>query len=184
MRGGSLWAWCRLAADDAVLVSIDLPGGHFGGGYDKTEAGHIAAYAGPRQQLHLICGDSHSMATLNELKLTLSGRSIDLLFIDGDHTYEGVKQDYAMYAPLVSASGMVAFHDILPCRPEDGDVHQLWEEIKADGEWREFIAPDEGSWRGQWGGIGLLIARQNAGGTPERHARSSLELSTVEVEVG
>jgi hypothetical protein len=162
MRGGSLWAWTRLAAADALLVSIDLPGGKFGGGYDNSEASRITTYPRLNQKLHLIRGDSHSETTLNELKHTLDGRLIDLLFIDGDHAYEGVTQDYAMYAPLVSPEGMVAFHDIRPCRPEDGDVHRLWEEIKADGEWHEFISPDEPSWRGQWGGIGLLIARPTA----------------------
>jgi predicted O-methyltransferase YrrM len=160
MRGGTLWAWCRLAAEDALIVSIDLPGGDFGGGYDKSQASRIATYSRRGQRLHLIRGDSHAVATLSELKQTLSGRLIDLLFIDGDHTYEGVKQDYAMYAPLVTAGGMIAFHDILPCRPEDGDVHRLWEEIKSSEDWREFVAPEEQSWRGRWGGIGVLIRQE------------------------
>jgi predicted O-methyltransferase YrrM len=38
---------------------------------------------------------------------------VDLIFIDGDHSYEGVKQDFEIYAPLVRSDGLIAFHDIL-----------------------------------------------------------------------
>jgi hypothetical protein len=30
---------------------------------------------------------------------------VDFLFIDGDHTYEGVKKDFEMYSPLVRREG-------------------------------------------------------------------------------
>jgi hypothetical protein len=36
------------------------------------------------------------------------------LFIDGDHTYEGVRRDFEMYSPLVRKGGIIAFHDIYP----------------------------------------------------------------------
>ena len=38
--------------------------------------------------------------------------SIDLLFIDGDHSYEGCLADWQSYAPLLSDSAIVAFHDV------------------------------------------------------------------------
>jgi len=31
--GGTLFIWCRLGSEDATIISIDLPGGPFGGGY-------------------------------------------------------------------------------------------------------------------------------------------------------
>jgi len=37
--------------------------------------------------------------------------SIDLLFIDGDHSAEGVKRDYDLYAPKVKPGGTILFHD-------------------------------------------------------------------------
>lgn len=40
--------------------------------------------------------------------------TIDLLFIDGDHTYGGVKSDFENYAPLVSSGGLVVFDDYNP----------------------------------------------------------------------
>jgi len=38
-------------------------------------------------------------------------RQIDLLFIDGDHTYEGVKRDWELFNPHVRPFGIVVFHD-------------------------------------------------------------------------
>lgn len=36
---------------------------------------------------------------------------IDLLFIDGDHSFSGVRLDYELLAPLVKPGGIVALHD-------------------------------------------------------------------------
>ena len=44
-------------------------------------------------------------------KITTITKSIDLLFIDGDHTYEGVKSDLENYIDLVKPGGCVVFHD-------------------------------------------------------------------------
>ena len=38
---------------------------------------------------------------------------IDLIFIDGDHTYEGVKRDWELFLPHLSELGVVVFHDTL-----------------------------------------------------------------------
>lgn len=36
---------------------------------------------------------------------------IDMLFIDGDHSYEGCKMDFDLYFPLIKKSGIIIFHD-------------------------------------------------------------------------
>lgn len=38
---------------------------------------------------------------------------IDLLFVDGDHTYEGVKRDWELFSPHVRPFGFVVFHDTM-----------------------------------------------------------------------
>jgi predicted O-methyltransferase YrrM len=157
-RGGTFAAWCQLAQPDAVLVSIDLPGGAHGGGYSEQDAAHFAARAKPAQSLHFLRADSHAPETKAELVALLAGRPVDFLMIDGDHTYEGVACDYEMYGPLVAPGGVIAFHDILP-HPQvpDCQVDCFWAELRATREHREFTDPaDERGW-GQWGGIGVLL---------------------------
>lgn len=51
----------------------------------------------------------------------------DLVFIDGDHSFEGVSFDYAYYGKQF-ARKVIAFHDILGLRDCEG-VKQLWDVI-------------------------------------------------------
>jgi hypothetical protein len=41
-------------------------------------------------------------------------KPFDFLWIDGDHSYEACKKDFADWFPLLSAGGFVAFHDSAP----------------------------------------------------------------------
>lgn len=84
---------------------------------------------------------------------------IDLLFIDGDHTYEGVKLDYDLYSQRVRKGGLIAFHDIVPDkRPAlqktdyKGGVPAFWNEIKQGKKYIEII--DDPNQDGM--GIGVL----------------------------
>ncbi len=40
-------------------------------------------------------------------------QKIDLIFIDGDHSYEGVKRDWELFLPYLSEFGVVVFHDTI-----------------------------------------------------------------------
>jgi hypothetical protein len=44
----------------------------------------------------------------------------DLLFIDGDHRYESVKQDFEQWSPLMEIGSVVAFHDANITKLKDG----------------------------------------------------------------
>jgi predicted O-methyltransferase YrrM len=86
----------------------------------------------------LLRKDSHQPETLSGIHEILQGHKLDFLFIDGDHSYEGVRKDFEMYSPLVRGSGLVAFHDITPCPPPK-EVFKFWNEVKGSYVHKEFI---------------------------------------------
>lgn len=69
----------------------------------------------------------------------------DVVFIDADHSYEGVKKDWENYGPLGT---VVAFHDIAH---DDCGVTRLWSEIKATGVETYEIINTPG-----WFGVGIV----------------------------
>src|SRR6202021_3047068 len=95
------------------VVRFQLPRGQFGGGYPRRKMALVPRFPRNRQQLPLIRGDSHTPETLDRVERLLTSDKLDYLFIDGDHTYDGVKRDFEMYSPLVRSGGMIAFHDIV-----------------------------------------------------------------------
>ncbi len=152
-KGGTLFLFCQVSSPKAQAISVDLPGGKFGGGYSSRKSNLYRAFAKSNQEIVLIRKNAHHEHTLNEVKKVLSGLKLDFLFIDGDHTYEGVKKDFEMYSPLVRKGGIVAFHDIAK-HPEKSkcEVNKFWEEIKYNHKNSEFINNvNQGTY-----GIGLI----------------------------
>jgi predicted O-methyltransferase YrrM len=138
--GGTLLLLCELSTSDAKIISVDLPEGPFGGGYPRRKMPLFRRFARARQQLHLIRGDSHAARTKEEVLRILDGERLDYLFLDADHTYAGVQQDFRMYSPLVRSGGIVAFHDIVTYDPETKcEVGKFWNETKADYRHYEII---------------------------------------------
>jgi predicted O-methyltransferase YrrM len=132
LKGGTLFIWCQLAAQDAAIFSIDLPHGQFGGGYNEKSLPFFQAFLKSGQTLDCLRGDSHSKQIRDQFFALLKGRELDFLFIDGDHSYGGVKKDYEDYSPFVRKGGVVAFHDIVR-RDNDPtiEVWKFWHELKT-----------------------------------------------------
>jgi predicted O-methyltransferase YrrM len=157
-RGGSFYGLCKVADQHATLVSIDLPGGLFGGGYSEAELRTMRSYGLSSQSLHFLRCDSHDLSTRDAVVKVLGGQPVDFLMIDGDHRYEGVRRDFELYAPLVGNGGLIAFHDILPHpRVPLCQVDIFWNEIKGRYHHLELVDPAEDWGNGQWGGIGVLF---------------------------
>lgn len=64
-----------------------------------------------KSNICLIKGDSRIQNTIQEIKGLLQTKVIDLLFIDGDHSYEGVKSDFNNYRSFLSPNSIVVFDD-------------------------------------------------------------------------
>ena len=152
--GGTLFCFCKLAKNDATIISIDLPEGPFGGGYPEWKTIIYRAFKKPNQRLFLLRMDSHKKETLEEVKKILNGNQLDFLFIDVDHSFEGVKRDFEIYSPSVRKEGIIGFHDIIPGPIENvGGVPEFWKEIKNNFRIQEIVKD-----RQQGGcGIGIII---------------------------
>lgn len=140
-HGGSLYAWCQVADENATIISLDLPGGEYGGGYHPAREKFYKNFAQKNQTLHLLRGDSHQEAAKKAVYEILAGREVDFLFIDGDHSYEGVKKDYEMYQAWVKKGGVIALHDIVE-RNDDAkiEVSRFWKELKkSQARTKEFV---------------------------------------------
>lgn len=81
---------------------------------------------------NFIQGSSHDPITLQlAMKNLGEGEMYDMAFIDGDHKYPGVKQDFEEYSQLVKPGGIIMLHDIIN---QNEGVRDLWKEIT----WEKF----------------------------------------------
>jgi cephalosporin hydroxylase len=152
-QGGTLFLFTRIISPDSTVISLDLPERIIGGGYKNFKIPFYRSFAKKSQHIYLVKNDSHSPSSLLKVNSILQKQKIDFLFIDGDHTYKGVEQDYLMYSPLVRKGGLIAFHDICKHPPSWGcEVNKFWNEIKAQYLHKEIIEKP----RQNWAGIGVI----------------------------
>jgi predicted O-methyltransferase YrrM len=143
--GGTLYLLSRTCHADAVIVSVDITIPY----HTRAARAKLARRA---QRVVSIEGDSHSSETKDAVVKELGGNRLDVLFIDGDHSYDGVRADFEQYAPLVRPGGIVALHDINPdfsgrsdveTASISGDVPRYWRELKKQHRTEELIADPE-----------------------------------------
>lgn len=89
----------------------------------------------------------------------------DFIFIDGDHTYDGVKRDFEMYKNLLSPRGVIGFHDIDPdhifADSYAGQVYKFWQDLQEGTKTNIVCKKSSGSVKLNgihsqgFGGIGL-----------------------------
>jgi len=91
--GAELWSY-----DLHVALRPDIPGEEL-----DRELGDALARYGLDGKVHLIVADSRTVDP--------PPAPLELLFVDGDHTYEGARADYERWRELVRPGGHLLFHD-------------------------------------------------------------------------
>lgn len=154
-KGGTSWAWSKISSVKQI-IAIDMPNGPWGGGPSDEKIQYIKDNS--HCPYNYIAGDSKDGCVFSKVKdyLSITGGNIDFLFIDGDHSYEGVRADYELYSPLVRKGGLIAFHDICEHPPETGcEVRKFWYELIHPSN--SLAAHTIISEPTNWGGIGFII---------------------------
>lgn len=142
-NGGTNFLLSQALSSTKFMLGIDL--------YVKNKA-QLHYFAKSFQQLIFVDGSSYHPQTIEKVQSILDGKKLDLLFIDGDHTYEGVKQDFLHYRHFIRDGGIIALHDIVPDYYTRygqktgrwvGEVPRFWSKIKSLYPFYEFIEDPE-----------------------------------------
>jgi predicted O-methyltransferase YrrM len=99
-EGGTLWHWLQIATDHVVTVD------------DRMTAPHMwDAWAARRPRASTLLQGLSQDADI--VAKAAANAPYDMVFIDGDHTYDLRPADWRNFSPMVVPGGIVALHDIL-----------------------------------------------------------------------
>ena len=128
--GNSFNAFCQAVDElglETTCYGVDTwQGDEHAGAYDDSVYRDLRDH----QQAHYARFAHLMRMTFDEAQGYFADGSVDLLHIDGLHTYEAVKHDFEHWTGKLSARGVVLFHDTR-VRERDFGVWRLWEEVSA-----------------------------------------------------
>ena len=130
-KGTSFYSFCQAAKDTkrkTKLVAVDTWQGDSQAGVFGNEV---------FEQFNLLLAKHYKdvnagyiRQTFNEAVKQFEDHSIDILHIDGFHTYEAVSNDFNTWKGKVKENGIILFHDI-SVKEGDFGVYKFWDEIKS-----------------------------------------------------
>jgi GT2 family glycosyltransferase len=128
--GSSYLSFCKSVSDNGLATKCfavdtwqgDEQAGFYGDDvYDVLKHYHDERYSSFSKLLRM---------TFDEAASLFEDESIELLHIDGLHTYEAVSHDFSIWISKVAPGGVVLFHDI-NVHSEGFGVWKFWDELKA-----------------------------------------------------
>ena len=135
--GCSFFAFCQAAqADEAEteLVAIDTWEGDGHTIYDEDVFG---VFTGVLERRFPFLNTTILRSTFDDALDQVADRSVDLLHIDGLHTYEAVRHDYETWLPKLAPNGIVLFHDVAPSSGLGSA--RFWLEVRDSGPSFAFL---------------------------------------------
>ena len=155
-NGDSFFTFCQSVAENrlrTVCYAVDhWKGDDQAGSPDSAQYHRVQSY----------CSENYrDFAYLMQTDFTSASREfsdgqIELLHIDGLHTYEAVSSDFETWFPKVRNGGVILFHDICVRSSDnyqDFGVWKFWDELKSKHQTFEF---------GHGYGLGILVKGENA----------------------
>ena len=131
-KGESYFSFCQSAADHCIptqCYGIDTWRGDVHMGDFDPEIGiEVAEYNWRYSSFSKLL-----TTTFAEAVDQFADGTIDLLHIDGAHTYDDVKRDFEAWLPKVSVQGIVLFHDVV-VHDRGFGVWRLWQEVAKPGQ--------------------------------------------------
>ncbi len=132
-NGHSYFVFCQSMIEndiDGLCYAVDTWGGdEHTGEYDESIFEEVRHHARDHYR-----GISYLMRMLfNDAVHHFEDESIDLLHIDGLHTYDAVQEDFTNWYPKVRPGGVILFHDI-EARQSDFGVWRYWAELEQQYE--------------------------------------------------
>lgn len=132
-RGLSYFTFCQAMKEhdvDGVCYAVDtFEGDDHTNKYDETVFKAVNGHN--REHYH---GFSYLMRMLfSDAIRHFADESVDLVHIDGLHTYEAVSEDFASWHRKVRPGGIMLFHDV-QARVKDFGVWKFWDEISQGHE--------------------------------------------------
>ena len=144
--GESYFGMCQSVEENGIsckCYAVDTwQGDPQAGFYDESVFTEVDAY----NREHYSSFSKLLRMSFEAARGSFGDQTIDLLHIDGLHTYEAVRRDFEVWWPAVRPGGVVLFHDTA-ARHDDFGVWKLWEELSSQFPHFEFTH----SW-----GLGVL----------------------------
>jgi len=154
-NGLSFFTFCQSMLEnniEGLCYAVDTwAGDEHTGDYDNSVIENVRAHARERYRGFTYLLQMYFSEALRQFE----DESIDLLHIDGLHTYDAVKEDFNNWYPKVKPGGIILMHDI-EARFEEYGVWKLWNELASQYQCFQFRH-----------GFGLGVLRKPGGPTCE-----------------